>query len=152
MADSTLDKNFRVTNNNAVDVHVGKRVRLRRTLLGMSQEQLGASLNITFQQVQKYERGANRISASRLWDISQILDVQISYFFDDMTDDTMRLSPRRVSRGENIDFDDNNAREPMARRETLELVRTYYSIESSKVRKRISEMVKSLAATINEQH
>ena len=152
MADSTSDKNFRVTNNNAVDVHVGKRVRLRRTLLGMSQEQLGASLNITFQQVQKYERGANRISASRLWDISQILDVQISYFFDDMTDDTMRLSPRRVSRGENIDFDDDNVRDPMARRETLELVRTYYSIESSKVRKRISEMVKSLAATINEQH
>ena len=100
MADSTLDKNFRVTNNNAVDVHVGKRVRLRRTLLGMSQEQLGASLNITFQQVQKYEHGANRISASRLWDISQILDVQISYFFGDMTDDTMRSSPRRVSRGE----------------------------------------------------
>ena len=152
MADSTLDKNFRVTNNNAVDVHVGKRVRLRRTLLGMSQEQLGASLNITFQQVQKYERGANRISASRLWDVSQILDVQISYFFDDMTDDTMRLSPRRVSRGENIDFDDGKVRDPMARRETLELVRTYYSIESSKVRKRISEMVKSLATTINEQH
>ena len=152
MADSTLDKNFRVTNNNAVDVHVGKRVRLRRTLLGMSQEQLGASLNITFQQVQKYERGANRISASRLWDISQILDVQISYFFDDMTDDTMRSSPRQVSGGENIDFDDDNVRDPMARRETLELVRTYYSIESSKVRKRISEMVKSLAATINEQH
>ena len=114
MADSTLDKNFRVTNNNAVDVHVGKRVRLRRTLLGMSQEQLGASLNITFQQVQKYERGANRISASRLWDISQILDVQIRYFFDDMTDDTIRSSPRRVSRGENIDFDDDNARDPMA--------------------------------------
>ena len=152
MADSTLDKNFRVTNNNAVDVHVGKRVRMRRTLLGMSQEQLGASLNITFQQVQKYERGANRISASRLWDISQILDVQISYFFDDMTDDTMRSSPRRVSRSENIDFDGDNVRDPMARRETLELVRTYYSIKSLKVRKRISEMVKSLAATINEQH
>ena len=152
MADSTLDKNFRVTNNNAVDVHVGKQVRLRRTLLGMSQEQLGASLNITFQQVQKYERGANRISASRLWDISQILDVQMSYFFDEMTGDTMRSSPRRVSRGENTDFDDDNVRDPMARRETLELVRTYYSIKSLKVRKRISEMVKSLAATINEQH
>ena len=152
MADSALDKNFRVTNNNAVDVHVGKRVRLRRTLLGISQEQLGASLNITFQQVQKYERGANRISASRLWDISQILDVQISHFFDDMSVDTMRSSPRLVSRGENIDFDDDNVRDPMARRETLELVRTYYSIESSKVRKRISEMVKSLAAIINEQH
>tara|TARA_Y100001954_G_C15554292_1_gene475398 strand:- start:166 stop:639 length:474 start_codon:yes stop_codon:yes gene_type:complete len=152
MAESTLDRNFRITNNNAVDVHVGKRVRLRRTLLGMSQEQLGASLNITFQQVQKYERGANRISASRLWDISQILDIQVSYFFDDMTDDTMRSSPRRVSRGENIDFDDENVRDPMARRETLELVRTYYSIGRPKVRKRITEMVKSLATTINEKH
>ena len=152
MANSTLDKNFRITNNNAVDAHVGKRVRLRRTLLGMSQEQLGASLNITFQQVQKYERGANRISASRLWDISQILDVEISYFFDDMTDDTMRSSPRRVSRGESIDADDYNVRDPMARRETLELVRTYYSIERPKVRKRIAEMVKSLATTINEKH
>ena len=152
MADSTLDKNFRVTNNNAVDVHGGKRVGLRRILLGMSQEQLGASLNITCQQVQKYERGANRISASRLRDISQILDVQISYFFGDMTDDTMRSSPCRVRRGENIDFDDDNVRDLMARCETLELVRTYYSIESLKVRKRISEMVKSLAATINEQH
>ena len=150
MSDFTSDKIFRVTNNNSVDVHVGKRVRLRRTLLGMSQEQLGASLSITFQQVQKYECGANRISASRLWDMSQILDVQISYFFDGMTDDTMRSSPRRVSRGENIDFDDDYARDPMARRETLELVRTYYSIESSNVRKRVSEMVKSLAATINK--
>ena len=147
-----MDKNFRITNNNAVDVHVGKRVRLRRTLLGMSQEQLGASLNITFQQVQKYERGSNRISASRLWDISQILDVEISYFFDDMTDDTMRSSPRCVSRGAIIDFDDYNVRDPMARRETLELVRTYYSIERPKVRKRIAEMVKSLATTINEKH
>ena len=70
MTDDTKSRNFRVTNNNAVDKHVGKRVRLRRTLLGMSQEQLGTALNITFQQVQKYERGANRISASRLWDIS----------------------------------------------------------------------------------
>ena len=93
------ERNFRITNNNAVDMHVGKRVRLRRTLLGMSQEQLGTELNITFQQVQKYERGANRISASRLWDIGQILDVPINYFFDDMTENTMQSSPRRVSRG-----------------------------------------------------
>ena len=151
MADATFGKNFRVTNNNAIDMHVGKRVRVRRTLLGMSQEQLGESLNITFQQVQKYERGANRISASRLWDISQILDVQISHFFDDMTDDTMRSSPRRVSSGERVDFEDDNVRDPMARRETLELVRTYYSIEKAKVRKRITEMVKSIAVTINEK-
>ena len=64
----------------------------------------------------------------------------------------MRSSPRRVSRGENIDFDDENVRDPMARRETLELVRTYYSIGRPKVRKRITEMVKSLATTINEKH
>ena len=145
------DKNFRVTNNNAVDMHVGKRVRLRRTLLGMSQEQLGASLNITFQQVQKYERGANRISASRLWDIGQILDVPINYFFDDMTDDIMRSSPRRISRGAAHEIDDDNIKDPMARRETLELVRTYYSIEKPKVRKRIAELVKSIVMTINDK-
>ena len=79
--DDIVERNFRITNNKAIDMHVGKRVRLRRTLLGMSQEQLGAELNVTFQQVQKYERCANRISASRLREISQILDVPISYFF-----------------------------------------------------------------------
>ncbi|MBT6122226.1 MAG: helix-turn-helix transcriptional regulator [Candidatus Puniceispirillum sp.] len=143
------ERNFRITNNNAVDMHVGKRVRLRRTLLGMSQEQLGTELNITFQQVQKYERGANRISASRLWDISQILDVSINYFFDDMTENTMRSSPRQVSRGGEIaDLIDEQIKDPMARRETLELVRTYYSIEKPLVRKRISEMVKSIATTL----
>ena len=93
------DRNYMVTNNNAVDVHVGSRIRLRRTLMGMSQEQLGQQLNITFQQVQKYERGANRVSASRLWDISQILDVDISYFFEDMTRETRARSPRRISSG-----------------------------------------------------
>ena len=70
-----VERHHQITNNNAIDLHVGKRLRLRRTLLGMSQEQFGAAPNITFQQVQKYERGANRISASRLRDLSQILDV-----------------------------------------------------------------------------
>ncbi|MFZ9134571.1 MAG: helix-turn-helix domain-containing protein, partial [Candidatus Puniceispirillaceae bacterium] len=124
--DDEVERNFRITNNNAIDMHVGKRVRLRRTLLGMSQEQLGAELNITFQQVQKYERGANRISASRLWDISQILDVPISYFFDDMSENTMRSSPRWVSRGDVMDaMTSQPLKDPMARRETLELLRAY---------------------------
>ena len=82
--DDIAEQNFRITNNNEIDMHFGKRARLRRTLSGMSQGQLAAELNVTFQQVQKYERDANRISASRLWDISQILDVPISYFFYDM--------------------------------------------------------------------
>src|ERR1700759_1086976 len=72
---------------NPVDVHVGSRVRLRRTLLGMSQEKLGEAIGLTFQQVQKYERGANRIGASRLFDLSRVLDVPVSFFFDDMTND-----------------------------------------------------------------
>jgi transcriptional regulator with XRE-family HTH domain len=83
--EDSIERNLRITNNKAIDMHVGKRVRLRRTLLGISQEQLGTELNITFQQVKKYERGASRISASRLGDIGQILDVPISYFFDDMS-------------------------------------------------------------------
>jgi len=130
-------------------MHVGKRIRLRRTLLGMSQEQLGSELDITFQQVQKYERGANRVSASRLWDISQILDSPINYFFDDMSENTMRSSPRRVSRGaDDVDLSDEQTKDPMARRETLELVRTYYSIRTPLVRKRVSDMVKSIAVTL----
>ena len=150
--EGSMERNFRITNNNAIDMHVGKRVRLRRTLLGMSQEQLGTELNITFQQVQKYERGANRIIASRLWDISQILDVPISYFFDDMSQDTMKSSPRCVSRaGEVLDGYGDQLRDPMARRETLELVRTYYTIEKPIVRKRISEMVKSIATTLSDE-
>ena len=148
MTEKTTDKNFRVTNNNAVDVHVGKRIRLRRTLLGMSQEQLGNALNITFQQVQKYERGANRVSASRLWDISQIIDVPISYFFEDMSDTTLKASPRKIGSTTSQDVVVDDVKDPMARRETLELVRTYYSIEQPHVRRRISDMVKAIATTI----
>ena len=75
---------------NPIDIHVGARVRLRRTLLGMSQEKLGDAIGLTFQQVQKYERGANRIGASRLFDLSRVLDVPVSFFFDDMSADTAK--------------------------------------------------------------
>src|SRR5512134_3543115 len=71
---------------NPVDIHVGSRVRLRRTLLGLSQEKLGEAVGLTFQQIQKYERGANRIGASRLFEFSRILDVPVSFFFDDMNE------------------------------------------------------------------
>lgn len=144
-----VERNYRITNNNAIDLHVGQRARLRRTLLGMSQEQLGAELNITFQQVQKYERGTNRVSASRLWDISQILDVSIGYFFDDMTELTVQHSPLRVAQGGRVaDFGDDKVKDPMAHRETLELVRAYYTIERPVVRKRVSDMVKSIAVSL----
>jgi DNA-binding transcriptional regulator YiaG len=124
-----------------VDVHVGGRVRLRRTLLGLSQEKLGNALSLTFQQIQKYERGANRIGSSRLYQLSRILEVPVSFFFDDMPE---AVSSARVgvSEGQQIEYEHNQ----LAKRETLELVRAYYRIVDPNVRKRIFELVKSVAS------
>ena len=130
---------------NPVDVHVGARVRLRRTLLGMSQEKLGEAIGLTFQQVQKYERGANRIGASRLWDLSRVLDCPMSFFFEDMDEATASASPRNLS-GETRDVTPRE-NDPMTKRETLELVRAYYRITDYHVRRRIYELAKSLAST-----
>lgn len=128
---------------NPVDVHVGSRVRLRRTLLGMSQEKLGEAIGLTFQQVQKYERGANRIGASRLFDLARVLDVPVGFFFEEMSEETARSSPAqaRGTAGESADYEPD----PLAKRETLELVRAYYKIGDSQVRKRLFEMTKALA-------
>lgn len=142
------DQNYGVTNYNAVDVHVGKRIRLRRTLIGLTQEQLAQGLSITFQQVQKYERGSNRVSASRLWDFSQLLDVEIGYFFEEMSSLTKLNSPRLIAFSDNKIEMDIQAKDTMARRETLELVRTYYSVQDPHVRKRIAEIVKAIAQAV----
>jgi transcriptional regulator with XRE-family HTH domain len=130
---------------NPVDVHVGGRVRLRRTLLGMSQERLGEAIGLTFQQVQKYERGANRIGASRLWDLSRVLDCPVSFFFEEMDAETANASPRNLSL-ESRDLEPRES-DPMTKRETLELVRAYYRIKDYHVRRRIYELAKSLATT-----
>lgn len=132
---------------NPVDIHVGARVRLRRTLLGMSQEKLGESLGLTFQQVQKYERGANRVGASRLFDLSRVLDVRISYFFEDLSVDAQASSPVEVIRGKAASVADNPEADPMAKRETLELVRAYYSITDPKVRAQVLAMAKTLGGS-----
>ncbi|HSV29612.1 MAG TPA: helix-turn-helix transcriptional regulator [Candidatus Omnitrophota bacterium] len=131
---------------NPIDIHVGARVRLRRTLLGMSQEKLGEALGLTFQQVQKYERGANRIGASRLFDLSRVLDVPVSFFFDDMTDDVKKQAPALLSADCSLEEPQGEyVANPMARRETLELVRAYYRITDPAVRKRVYELAKALA-------
>ncbi len=123
---------------NPIDVHVGARVRLRRTLLGMSQEKLGEALGLTFQQVQKYERGANRIGASRLYDLARVLDVPVSYFYEDMDEETMAASPRNMVRATE---DPPQAEESlMLQRETLELVRAYYRIRDPEVRRRVQDL------------
>jgi len=119
-------------------------VRLRRTLLGMSQEKLGEAIGLTFQQVQKYERGANRIGASRLFDLSRVLDVPVAFFFDDMAEDVALRSPALL--GGLAEEPDTYEPDPMAKRETLELVRAYYKITDPQIRKRLFEMTKALAA------
>nr|WP_254434908.1 helix-turn-helix transcriptional regulator [Magnetospirillum sp. UT-4] len=131
---------------NPIDVHVGARVRLRRTLLGMSQEKLGEALGLTFQQVQKYERGANRIGSSRLFDLSRVLDVPVSFFFDDMGDDLKAQSPALIAGVGGLEEPPAQfEHDPMAKRETLELVRAYYRITDPHVRKRVYELAKALA-------
>jgi transcriptional regulator with XRE-family HTH domain len=129
-----------------IDVHVGSRIRLRRTLLGMSQERLGEALGLTFQQVQKYERGVNRVGASRLFDLSRVLDVPISFFFDDMPDAlaaTYGGQPARRIAGF-AETQEGFGDDSLNRRETLELVRAYYRINDPALRKRVFELIKSM--------
>ena len=127
-----------------VDVHVGARLRVRRTLMGMSQTALGEAIGLTFQQLQKYEKGTNRISASRLFALSWVLDVSVEYFFDDMPTAVAASSPTqgrgRAQKPVKYDLD------PMAKRETLELVRAYYKMRDPQLRKRLRELTKALGA------
>jgi len=118
-----------------VDVHAGERVRLRRKLLGMTQTHLGDALGLTFQQVQKYERGANRIGAGRLYDLARVFDVSIDFFF---------ALPRSLVAGEKklIGYESYL----MVKRETLEFVRAYYKIEDADVRKGVYQLTKAMGA------
>jgi transcriptional regulator with XRE-family HTH domain len=129
---------------NPIDVHVGSRVRLRRTLLGMSQEKLGEAIGLTFQQVQKYERGANRIGASRLYDLSRVLDVPVSFFFDDINPEVAAAVESAGAEG--VDGEAGRYEpDPMMRRETLELVRAYYRIADPQIRRRLFDLTKAIA-------
>lgn len=115
----------------------------------MSQEKLGEKVGLTFQQIQKYERGANRIGSSRLYEFSQILDVPVSFFFEDMADDVVRSALSGESADLNVDVAAEG--DPLTRRETLELVRSYYRIQDPNVRKRIYELVKSVSLVADEE-
>jgi transcriptional regulator with XRE-family HTH domain len=119
---------------NPIDVHVGNRIRMRRLLLGMNQETLANALGLTFQQVQKYEGGANRVSASRLSAMAEILGVPISYFFGDLRPEDAEISP-----------EDQRWREYLQRPETIEFIRLYYAIAEPRIRQQFLEMTKTLA-------
>ncbi|MDO8605548.1 MAG: helix-turn-helix transcriptional regulator [Phaeospirillum sp.] len=129
---------------NPIDLHVGARVRLRRTLLGMSAHRLGDALGLTFQQIQKYESGMNRISASRLYDLSCVLDVPVDYFFEDISDAARSASPSQVSLGKAGALVGRPTADPRLRRETLELVRAYSRIADPQVRARVYALALTL--------
>lgn len=120
----------------AVDMHVGARVRARRAALGMSQEKLGNAVGLTFQQIQKYERGANRIGASRLYEFSTVLDVPIGYFYDAMPANTLADVRARL---------DGDAALADLGPETLRLIGLYYRIGRPDVRRRLYELVKAVS-------
>ena len=126
---------------NPIDIHVGSRIRLRRTMLGMSQEKLGESLGITFQQIQKYEKGTNRVGASRLQNISAILNVPVSFFFEDAPGDQAGGTPGMAEASSSnyvVDF--------LSSAEGLQLNRAFVKIADPKVRRRLVDLVKALAA------
>ncbi len=128
-----------------VDIHVGARVRLRRTLIGMTQTDLGDALGLTFQQVQKYERGMNRIGSGRLYDLARVFDVSVEHFFEDMPPEVAASSLATKGRGRMKKLPSYEPN-PMAKREMLELVRAYYDIEGADVRKRVYQLTKALGA------
>lgn len=130
-----------------VDVHVGKRLRLRRTLLGMSQEQLAAAVGVTFQQIQKYERGSNRVSASRLYDVARVLGVEIGFFFEDIGSDVTTGRPTQnlpEQAGLSEPAVPAFEADPLAKNETLELVRAYWKLPHADMRKHVIELLRSM--------
>jgi transcriptional regulator with XRE-family HTH domain len=130
---------------NPIDVHVGSRIRLRRTLLGISQTTLAEAMGLTFQQVQKYEKGTNRVSSSRLVDLANALNVQVPYFFEEMSAGVSAQTPVELMKAGRRPAAIDGETDPLAKRETLEFVRAYYRIQDPAVRKRVFELTKAVA-------
>ena len=131
---------------NPIDLYVGSRVRMRRSLLGMSQERLAEELGITFQQVQKYERGLNRIGASRLWDLAQVLGVNVDFFYQDIDQHTTDQSPRKIyarpTLSEDVcEFD----MDVLLRRDVTTLLRAYTKITDPKIQRNVLDLVITLS-------
>jgi transcriptional regulator with XRE-family HTH domain len=131
---------------NPVDIHVGSKVKSRRLMLGLSQEELAAAIGLTFQQVQKYERGTNRISVSRLVDISRALKTSFDFFLDGSG------APKKPAmRGVSDVAQDDYAPDPLTRRDVLELVRAYSAIKTPQLKKQLLEMAKAMAVSGKEK-
>jgi len=136
---------FRATKgkSNPIDAHVGSRVRQRRMLLGMSQDMLGKAVGLTFQQIQKYERGINRVGASRLYSLSRVLNVPVAFFFEDMPKAMAAAGAKAHGFAEGAaPFE----ADPMASRETADLLRAYYKIEEAGKRRKVLELLRSMSS------
>jgi transcriptional regulator with XRE-family HTH domain len=119
---------------NDIDLHLGKRLRRRRRLLGLTQQQLATAVGIRFQQIQKYECGANRISAARLWQLSEALEVAVAYFYDGLNEHHVQAETSAEARtGDGM----------LARKETMDLIKAYYQLEE-RPRRRLLDLAKSL--------
>lgn len=132
-----------------VDVHVGSRLKKRRSLMGVSQEKLADAVGLTFQQVQKYERGANRVSASRLYQFAQILDVPVSFFYEGFADDSAAIAPG-LSDNTQEAFESEADEDVFEKKETIKLLREYYSIPDPKLRADLFKMIKTMAETLKK--
>lgn len=130
---------------NPIDVHVGSRIRLRRNMMSMSQEKLGESLGITFQQIQKYEKGTNRVGASRLQAISSILGVPVSYFFEDAPGGEA-VETRGLAEDGSVSF----VADFLNSAEGIQLNRAFVQISDPRVRRKILELVKTLGGGVAE--
>lgn len=122
-----------------IDLHVGQKLRQRRCLLGMTQQRLAESVGIKFQQIQKYESGANRVSASRLWALAEALDVPVAYFFEGLSRDDRASEFDGDGEGQTI------APEVFSNKETIDLVRAYYNLKEEP-RRRLLDLAKTLAS------
>jgi transcriptional regulator with XRE-family HTH domain len=149
------DEHFDARQPNPVDVHVGARLKTQRALKGLSQERLADAIGLTFQQIQKYERGANRVSASRLYQFSKILNVPVSYFFEEYRDIGKATALPSTSQEYGFAEGDQAGSEIdqalIAKKETVDLIRAYYSIPDAKVRKDLMKMLKSMAENMKGQ-
>ena len=138
-----------------IDVHVGQRLRLRRNLLGMSQQKLGEAVGLTFQQIQKYERGANRMGASRLYQFGRLLEVPVAFFFEDIPGDLesgYHVQPNGMNDMPQAKFE--AALDRLTERTTISLVQAFYAIENNLVRRKVLEMVRAigLGESIEDEH
>ncbi len=127
-----------------VDAHLGARVRARRQLMGLSQEDLGQALGVTFQQVQKYERGTNCMTVSRLMDASRVLNTPFDFFVDGIFPASGASRPAAYARGFSDGKQEGFDGDILTRRETMDLIRAYYSIRDEKLRRQLLEMARAM--------